>query len=790
MRLAFDPISALADGMPRRAAGRFVHIFLILLAAPAQAVVLSVGSDAGCSHATVQAAVDALPADGMHEIRVRSGTWSAQAIAINSRSVTIRGGYTSCAQSTPTGTTILSGLGGAAASVLGIGSNLPAGTGIDIVLENLSLVRGDDTFYGGGIEFRAYGTLTLRKVGIAQNTAGYGGGIYFFGDPDTKAFSELRIESDTVIQLNTATYGGGGIKLVANARLVMLHDRTMISGNEALMGDGGGILAESPAQVDIASPGFGTSGAINNNRARFGGGLALVERDWIYGDITDSTSRLFSTFADRPVRIHNNLARQGGGGIYTRSVWFDGEARSRINLHAWDFRVDGNRAPQGSAILASSDGAAGGHVILNGGTSGIGQPRPVSLGAVACAAGAACNRIDGNVAAEESGTPTTGAAVFVTAGTDALLDVERTAFSNNTGGEAVRSYADDLFLYNSLVSGNTLSGHVIRQDKAGAIFAVTGTTIAGNVFNSTHAIRTAGPLSLRRSILWQPGKALLLQDQGALDVAELIVNETGTLGGAAPTLVASNPRFVDPARGDFHLQPASPAVDFALASSGVDLDGVPRGGDFALVPNRFGPGDIGAYELTSLEPILLNGNFNADLNLWTAGVYPSGWDGTQNAPGNPTPSGALRVNYDPIIGGLTGGPTPAGRWQCRYLPGPGVYEVNGSAKVSRISTPPFSINSALLRWELRHSTSPTEQSCANGTPDRSGSIVLASGTAWNRPANAVLIDVPVSAWTRNTSLTVELVVSPETAQTALSGWFDAITVVPRMSDVIFADDFE
>jgi hypothetical protein len=45
---------------------------------------------------------------------------------------------------------------------------------------------------------------------------------------------------------------------------------------------------------------------------------------------------------------------------------------------------------------------------------------------------------------------------------------------------------------------------------------------------------------------------------------------------------------VDPAGGDFRLQPRSPAIDRAsvLAEVGVDLTGAPRGGN----------PDIGAYE--------------------------------------------------------------------------------------------------------------------------------------------------------------------------------------------------
>jgi hypothetical protein len=63
-------------------------------------------------------------------------------------------------------------------------------------------------------------------------------------------------------------------------------------------------------------------------------------------------------------------------------------------------------------------------------------------------------------------------------------------------------------------------------------------------------------------------------------------------------------------------------VDFApIAEYGedFDLDGVERDWDLELKPNASAGAvrDLGAYERQSIDPLVLNGNFDADLNLWT-----------------------------------------------------------------------------------------------------------------------------------------------------------------------------
>ena len=67
------------------------------------------------------------------------------------------------------------------------------------------------------------------------------------------------------------------------------------------------------------------------------------------------------------------------------------------------------------------------------------------------------------------------------------------------------------------------------------------------------------------------------------------------------TVVYGDPLFVDPDSGDFHLQITSPAVDFAPdgnETGSTDLDRRPREVDKTEATNRFGPRDLGAYEIS------------------------------------------------------------------------------------------------------------------------------------------------------------------------------------------------
>ena len=239
-------------------------------------------------------------------------------------------------------------------------------------LRNLIITRGDESSdgVGGGIDFSGTGDLLLNGVIVSFNRAGNGGGINFKG---SGGLAILTLEHDVVISNNTAigaagvfnTAGfGGGIHVEGTARLVMLGDSIAVTGNEAAGapqappltglrgGNGGGVEVLGPARSDIGSPGLGNTGVICANTARNGGGIAVTGAD--SSDDLDAQVRLVTTIATRPVRVHGNRASQQGGGIYVNPD-FGIDNVLNATFCAFDFRIDDNRAPEGSAIDADTD---------------------------------------------------------------------------------------------------------------------------------------------------------------------------------------------------------------------------------------------------------------------------------------------------------------------------------------------------------------------------------------------------------------------------------------------------
>lgn len=82
---------------------RQIEIFAVALlglsyAVSARAAIYSVGTGAGCSHSTVQDAVDAAASNaGLDVVRVsRSVAHTAQAMRISGQQLTLDGGYPDC----------------------------------------------------------------------------------------------------------------------------------------------------------------------------------------------------------------------------------------------------------------------------------------------------------------------------------------------------------------------------------------------------------------------------------------------------------------------------------------------------------------------------------------------------------------------------------------------------------------------------------------------------------------------------------------------------------------------
>lgn len=265
--------------------------------------------------ATIQHAVD--QADSGAEIRVATGNYAGVSVRDGvtqtvylSKTVTIRGGYTTANWSIPdleANPVLL--------NAQGQGRVLFITGDISPTIEGLRITGGDTmafsayTGYGGGI-YIITATATISANRVFGNNAPTGGGLY-------AAASQPRVEHN-LITSNTARYGGGVYLYNSPATL----DANRISANTAITSGGGALfLFSSPVLTD---------NLFISNSAVTGGGLLLASSDALmlntviadnYASASGSALYLDSIFGRDclPLLIHTTIARNTGGdgsGIY------------------------------------------------------------------------------------------------------------------------------------------------------------------------------------------------------------------------------------------------------------------------------------------------------------------------------------------------------------------------------------------------------------------------------------------------------------------------------------------
>jgi hypothetical protein len=764
---------------------------LVAMPGLASAATFRVGAGSGCTHATIQDAIDdaADDPDVADFIRATRGiTYADIHLDVHDQHLVLEGGYANCATDAEDDTrTALNGNGDD--SVIRI-----HGSG-DIVLRKLTLSGGHqplfDYGYGGGIRIDDGPHLvSLEDVFVTGNEAGHGGGISVRnganGDP---AFVRLVLGDGVVVSFNHAEFApttssgiqGGGIYCNESSIVWNGGGTTSVLSNTASL-DGGGIGAE---ECDLVIAPHGTYGSFNglvlNEAGRDGGGLAVA------GDSGGGTS-FYVTDPDRPVYVAGNSAGREGGGI-----------KLNTGAHAigWDLILDGNR---------SFDEGGGVSVFAGGSTLDLDESvfeMRASLegapdAAVHCAAGNGCNSISGNIAEDDSGVPQQGAAIRVMANggfggnLTSTADVAGVVIEGNSGANLARLRVDCdspglsnsiLDLRGAAIFGNSLSGSLIlNADSPLGCYGnlnMSSTTIGGNAIGGTNVIGSNDHISVVSSIVWQPGRRAL--DLDGIDEGDVQYLVASDLTGIppSPTNFVADPRFLDPERGDFHLHASSPAFDFAPTSGAVDVDGAPRSVNLALVPDDgFGPQDAGAYERQSIGNLVRNADFDEDLHIWTnAAPAATSWYADDHA--GAATSGSLEV-YD-----LSTATRVVGLSQCVGIPGPGVYRLGGFA-LSWENIYPAVPDHPILGWALRRDSAD-----CTAAPLDAGEAPAPAAGGW-QPLPAQYIVVGGADWTPGTTVEVQLI--QEKTANPLGGdsnpvLFDGIVLVPD-SDRIFADGFD
>lgn len=546
---------------------------------PVRAAIFRVGTDAACTHTTLQAAIDAafLTEEG-DDIRIGGGPWTVPTLRIiglteSQGQLALSGGYASCAsaQPTPGERTKLEPAPGASPVLNILGSH-------SVVLRHLEIGGGS----GRGVDFRngaVPAVLQLESVTVIGN----GDGGIQLSNTNFPATAQdqvrLTLNGESSVYYNAAAQGGGINCLNATLEL---RDGSEVVANYA-SDHGGGIYADG-CQVTVISASL--SGNVSATR---GGGLYLTG--------THARADFMVEHPDTASQVLNNRAQHGAG------IALAGDARATMV----DAVVADNIAlVEGGAfwLAPGADAGAGTSLEFRGATSAD----------IGCLRAENCNRVHDNQAWDSSLAPESrakpgGLIAFGAAPSGrARAWFGGTRIEGNRGltlsQQAERSY---LTFNGSLIVDNEASTQLFEAFIAEGGIRVSASTIADNrfpipgrpVFLALTSCPSSSGLRVERSIVWQPGEQAFPGTLGPLDPAcyrYLIASNFPGLP-ASPERIKDDPQFRDPARRDYRLADTSPGVDFA-PFSGFDWtrDGNPRNVDRPAITDRFGPQDLGAYE--------------------------------------------------------------------------------------------------------------------------------------------------------------------------------------------------
>lgn len=530
-------------------------------AGSAEAATFWVGSGAGCTHATIQAAIDAAAANGVSadDVNVRAGTYVNQSLVITGQNVSISGGWNACgAGAQRTGRSVVSA--GPAAGSYGPNRVFrienPAGNWVTVNLTGLEISDGRDTALdGGGGGIRATGRLLLRLQDsrIVHNTsANVGGGIYLRGESQNSPAALEMLDRTSVVDNQAQSFGGGIRAEFAN--LNIRSNDTDIVANVAYAG--GGIAARRSTVVIGAVgeplPATGNGAAITINHATRGGGVYVDDQ---------------TLFEARELRLYGNTAASMGGGLY---------------------------ATGGAQVLFARD-----------------YPNAFALRCT----GPNCSRIEANQAGDGCpGTSGDGGGVYLDGASGYFNQVE---FVGNCafGSPAIMAWGTRLYLEGALFARNRLTWRSPTSSTGRQVVTlgnrggdpprtadIAFTTFADNVeVKSDNTTEPASPISMLYA-----GGDWTTRMRGTI--------ATGSIPAASGGIDALGPCnrsnvftswFANAAGGDYRPNPAGGLVD-ACAREDITFEYsdpflVPRCQDHTR-PNQGGTCDLGAYELPGNIP--------------------------------------------------------------------------------------------------------------------------------------------------------------------------------------------
>ena len=603
---AFDPTR------PARSSSAAWLALLAVLgsACAANAAVLRVGSPVGpgqCTHATIQAAIDAAAASpGLDIIRVTRGDYLAQRLTIiDSGDLAIEGGFLECATLVRVDHSTFDGQGANPPGPVIRHTGSGRLTLSDLTIRNgVAFGAGSTTTFGGGISSSTAATLTVSRSLIHSNRARSGGGMF--------VSAPVGEQKDVILagvgfSNNEAVESGGGLYASSANVQVTSDDPNYFGGNRSLgttadQGGGAAFLVNSSFFVNGRLP--ASSAFMDGNTAQSNGGAIF------FASLTAGSRTLSIRNHDAgvPATLAYNTAARFGGAVYVRAT--ASGAPNSASAMLINTIVSDNRAPQGSAFYLYGGGNDNDNQAqLSMEASRVGDASPP------CPASLRCNRVDRNVSnagatieLEEGGTRGV-TSIYLKGG----HFVDNIAIA---GGGLVFG-SGHVHVDNSVLANNDAGSASLIDIAGGNEVRVQNSTIAGNtrVAPALFTLISANDdLTLHNSIAFQPGVVMLQVAAGAgIALRNLLVGSGHGLVNLAERNIQDqlNPLFANPGQGDFQLQPGSQARNRWSPGGGVNVPSIDLLGALRPAPpDGPTPYDFGAYEYGAVVDPIFNDTFD------------------------------------------------------------------------------------------------------------------------------------------------------------------------------------